>query len=57
MGHCQLSLCLHLVMTRPQIRKQAVDVVFVGAQRALGIAVHNDKVAERHSALAERLRG
>ncbi|HEY54654.1 MAG TPA: ATP-dependent RecD-like DNA helicase [Caldilineae bacterium] len=32
-------------------------VVIVGTQRALGIAVRNDKVAERHSALAERLRG
>ena len=30
-------------------------VVLVGTKRAIGIAVRNDKVAERHTALAERL--
>ncbi len=30
-------------------------VVLVGTKRAVGIAVRNDKVAERHTALAERL--
>ncbi len=32
-------------------------VVIVGTRRALALAVRNDKVAERHSALAERLKG
>ena len=32
-------------------------VVMVGTKRTLAVAVRNDKVAERHSALAERLRG
>ena len=31
-------------------------VVLVGTQRAIGIAVHNDKVRERHSGLSVRLR-
>jgi exodeoxyribonuclease V alpha subunit len=30
-------------------------VVLVGTKKAIGIAVRNDKVAERHTALAERL--
>jgi exodeoxyribonuclease V alpha subunit len=32
-------------------------VVLVGTKRALGIAVRNARTAERHTALAERLRG
>jgi exodeoxyribonuclease V alpha subunit len=32
-------------------------VVLVGTKRAIGIAVRNDKVAERNTALAERLQG
>jgi exodeoxyribonuclease V alpha subunit len=32
-------------------------VVIVGTRRAIAIAVHNDKIAERHTALDVRLRG
>jgi exodeoxyribonuclease V alpha subunit len=31
--------------------------VIVGSRRAIAMAVKNDKIAARHSALAERLRG
>ena len=32
-------------------------VVLVGTKKAIAIAVGNDKIAQRHTALAERLRG
>lgn len=32
-------------------------VVLVGSKRAIGIAVHNDKIAQRNTKLAERLQG
>ncbi|NUQ38737.1 MAG: ATP-dependent RecD-like DNA helicase [Caldilineales bacterium] len=50
----------HYVMLQRNLLYTAVTrarelVVIVGTRRALAAAVHNDKVAERHSALAERL--
>ncbi len=52
----------HYVMLQRNLLYTAVTrakelVVIVGTRRAIGAAVRNDKVAERHSALAERLRG
>ncbi len=52
----------HYVMLQRNLLYTAVTrakelVVIVGTRRAVGAAVRNDKVAERHSALAERLRG
>ncbi len=52
----------HYVMLQRNLLYTAVTrakelVVIVGTRRAIGAAVKNDKVAERYSALAERLRG
>lgn len=52
----------HYVMLQRNLLYTAVTrarelVVLVGTYKAIGLAVRNDKVAERHSALAERLRG
>lgn len=52
----------HYVMLQRNLLYTAITrarelVVIAGTRRALGVAVRNDKVAERHSALAERLRG
>lgn len=52
----------HYVMLQRNLLYTAVTrakelVVMVGTRRAIAVAVNNDKVAERHSALAERLRG
>jgi exodeoxyribonuclease V alpha subunit len=38
------------------IRRAKRLVVLVGTRQAIGIAVHNDKVRERHSGLSVRLR-
>ena len=38
------------------IRRAKRLVVLVGTRRAIGIAVHNDKMWERHSGLSVRLR-
>ncbi len=51
----------HYVMLQRNLLYTAVTrarelVVIVGTRRAIAVAVNNDKVAERHSALAERLR-
>ncbi|MCO6453583.1 MAG: ATP-dependent RecD-like DNA helicase [Caldilineales bacterium] len=51
----------HYVMLQRNLLYTAVTrakelVVMAGTRRAIGIAVRNDKVSERHSALAERLR-
>ena len=51
----------HYVMLQRNLLYTAVTrakelVVIVGNERAIAVAVHNDKVAERHSALAERLK-
>ncbi len=55
-------LTQHYVMLQRNLLYTAVTrarrlVVLVGTPRAIAIAVHNDRVAQRHSALAERLRG
>jgi exodeoxyribonuclease V alpha subunit len=52
----------HYVMLQRNLLYTAITrarelVVIAGTRRALAVAVRNDKVAERHSALAERLRG
>ncbi len=52
----------HYVMLQRNLLYTAITraqelVVIVGTNRALAVAVRNDKVAERHTALAERLRG
>ena len=52
----------HYVMLQRNLIYTAVTraqklVVIVGNMRALAIAVGNDKIADRHSGLAERLRG
>ena len=52
----------HYVMLQRNLLYTAVTraqelVVIVGNMRAIAMAVGNDKIAERHSALAERLRG
>ncbi|MCP4198530.1 MAG: ATP-dependent RecD-like DNA helicase [Proteobacteria bacterium] len=52
----------HYVMLQRNLLYTAITrakeiVVIVGTSRALAVAVRNDKVAERHTALAERLRG
>jgi exodeoxyribonuclease V alpha subunit len=51
----------HYVMLQRNLLYTAVTraqelVVMVGNRRALAIAVGNDKIADRHTALAERLR-
>jgi exodeoxyribonuclease V alpha subunit len=51
----------HFLMLRRNLLYTAVTrarrlVVIVGSRKALGIAVRNDDVAERHSALGDRLR-
>jgi len=52
----------HYVMLQRNLLYTAVTraqelVVIVGNMRAIAIAVGNDRIAVRHSALAERLRG
>jgi exodeoxyribonuclease V alpha subunit len=51
----------HFLMLRRNLLYTAVTrarslVVLVGSPKALRIAIHNDDVAERHSALKHRLR-
>lgn len=43
---------LYTAVTRAKVR-----VALVGQKRAVGIALHNNRVAERHTRLAERVRG
>jgi exodeoxyribonuclease V alpha subunit len=52
----------HYVMLQRNLLYTAITrarelVVLVGSKRAIGIAVRNDRAPERHSYLAERLRG
>ena len=54
-------LTQHYVMLQRNLLYTAVTrakelVVLVGTRRAIGIAVHNNKITERHTALADRLR-
>jgi exodeoxyribonuclease V alpha subunit len=53
-------LTQHYVMLQRNLLYTAVTrakelVVLVGTRRAIGIAVRNSKIAERHTALADRL--
>ena len=53
-GHGLVMLQRNPVYTA--IRRAKRLVVLVGTRRAIGIAVHNDKVRERHSRLGVQLR-
>ena len=55
-------LTQHYVMLQRNLLYTAVTrarklAVLVGSPRAIGMAVRNNKVAHRHTALAERLQG